>query len=84
MTVFSSLIDQAEVITVLREAVMASRNNSDTTQAMTHTWLFTGPPGSGRSNAAVAFAAEGAPGTTAVTLNERLTVVAGKKVLLPG
>ncbi|QGU02997.1 DNA polymerase III subunit tau [Corynebacterium kalinowskii] len=25
--------------------------------AMTHSWLFTGPPGSGRSNAAVAFAA---------------------------
>ena len=24
---------------------------------MTHAWLFTGPPGSGRSNAAVAFAA---------------------------
>jgi len=57
MSVFSSLIDQAEVIKVLQEAVMASRNNSDTTQAMTHAWLFTGPPGSGRSNAAVAFAA---------------------------
>jgi DNA polymerase III subunit delta' len=26
-------------------------------QGMTHAWLFTGPPGSGRSNAAVAFAA---------------------------
>jgi DNA polymerase-3 subunit delta' len=25
--------------------------------AMTHAWLFTGPPGSGRSNAAIAFAA---------------------------
>ena len=24
---------------------------------MTHAWLFTGPPGSGRSNAAIAFAA---------------------------
>ena len=24
---------------------------------MTHAWLFTGPPGSGRSNAALAFAA---------------------------
>ena len=57
MSVFSSLIDQAEVIKVLQEAVMASRNNSDTTQAMTQAWLFTGPPGSGRSNAAVAFAA---------------------------
>jgi DNA polymerase-3 subunit delta' len=27
------------------------------TQSMTNTWLFTGPPGSGRSNAAIAFAA---------------------------
>jgi DNA polymerase-3 subunit delta' len=26
-------------------------------QSMTNTWLFTGPPGSGRSNAAIAFAA---------------------------
>jgi DNA polymerase-3 subunit delta' len=26
-------------------------------QGMTHAWLFTGPPGSGRSNAAIAFAA---------------------------
>ena len=57
MSVFSSLIDQTEVIKVLQEAVIASRNNSDTTQAMTHAWLFTGPPGSGRSNAAIAFAA---------------------------
>ena len=29
----------------------------DESQDMTHAWLFTGPPGSGRSNAALAFAA---------------------------
>jgi len=57
MSVFSSLIDQAEVIQALKDAVLASRNDADKTQGMTHAWLFTGPPGSGRSNAAIAFAA---------------------------
>ena len=57
MSVFSSLIDQAEVIKALKDAVIASRNDADKTQGMTHAWLFTGPPGSGRSNAAIAFAA---------------------------
>jgi DNA polymerase-3 subunit delta' len=55
--VFSSLIDQAEVVKALKDAVLASRNDADKTQGMTHAWLFTGPPGSGRSNAAIAFAA---------------------------
>lgn len=36
---------------VLRRAVAGEKN------AMTHAWLFVGPPGSGRSNAAKAFAA---------------------------
>jgi DNA polymerase-3 subunit delta' len=57
MSVFSSLIDQAEVVKALKDAVLASRNDTDKTQGMTHAWLFTGPPGSGRSNAAIAFAA---------------------------
>jgi DNA polymerase-3 subunit delta' len=57
MSVFSSLIDQAEVIKALKDAVLASRNDADKTQGLTHAWLFTGPPGSGRSNAAIAFAA---------------------------
>ena len=56
MSVFSSLIDQAEVVKALKDAVLASRNDADKTQGMTHAWLFTGPPGSGRSNAAIAFA----------------------------
>ena len=57
MSVFSSLIDQSEVVKVLQEAVAASKNSNDRSQVMTHAWLFTGPPGSGRSNAAIAFAA---------------------------
>ena len=57
MSVFSSLIDQSEVVNVLQEAVKSAHNTGDQTQGMTHAWLFTGPPGSGRSNAAIAFAA---------------------------
>ena len=57
MDVFSSLIDQSEVVHVLQEAVKSAQNKGDLTQGMTHSWLFTGPPGSGRSNAAIAFAA---------------------------
>jgi DNA polymerase-3 subunit delta' len=47
--VFGQLIGQDDVVAVLAGAV-----NSP---AMTHSWLFTGPPGSGRSVAARAFAA---------------------------
>ena len=57
MSVFDSLIDQEKVTDVLREAVGASRDDLNESQEMTHAWLFTGPPGSGRSNAALAFAA---------------------------
>ena len=57
MSVFSSLIDQSEVVAILKEAIQSARNKEDLTQGMTNTWLFTGPPGSGRSNAAIAFAA---------------------------
>jgi DNA polymerase-3 subunit delta' len=57
LSVFDNLIDQEHVISVLREAVAASADISNQSQEMTHAWLFTGPPGSGRSNAALAFAA---------------------------
>ena len=57
MSVFSSLIDQSEVVNVLQEAVKSAQDKDDSSQGMTHAWLFTGPPGSGRSNAAIAFAA---------------------------
>lgn len=48
-SVWSSLVGQRHVVDVLSRAVDG--------QGMTHAWLFTGPPGSGRSNAALAFAA---------------------------
>ncbi len=57
MSVFDSLIDQDHVISILKDAVEASRTDLNESQEMTHAWLFTGPPGSGRSNAAIAFAA---------------------------
>jgi DNA polymerase-3 subunit delta' len=47
-TVWADLVGQAPVIARLQQAVAGD---------MTHAWLFTGPPGSGRSNAALAFAA---------------------------
>ncbi len=46
--VFDDLVGQGAVIETLKRAVAGD---------MTHAWLFTGPPGSGRSNAAIAFAA---------------------------
>lgn len=56
-SVFDNLIDQEHVISILQEAVSASSDSTNQSQEMTHAWLFTGPPGSGRSNAALAFAA---------------------------
>ena len=49
MTVWSSLVGQQHTIATLQRAVAG--------HGMTNAWLFTGPPGSGRSNAAIAFAA---------------------------
>jgi len=57
VSVFSALIDQSQVVEILKDAAQAAHNSNDLSQVMTSTWLFTGPPGSGRSNAAVAFAA---------------------------
>ena len=56
-SVFDNLIDQEVVIKTLSEAITASKDSSNISQNMTHSWLFTGPPGSGRSNTAIAFAA---------------------------
>ncbi|MGA8211840.1 MAG: AAA family ATPase, partial [Nocardioidaceae bacterium] len=47
--VWSGLVGQQHATATLRRAVAG--------QGMTHAWLFTGPPGSGRSNVALAFAA---------------------------
>ena len=49
MTVWDDLQGQPAVVEQLRQASSG--------EALTHAWLFTGPPGSGRSNAAKAFAA---------------------------
>ena len=54
-SVFDDLVGQEHIIGILKGAVLASRTGSDS-QEMTHAWVFTGPPGSGRSSAAVAFA----------------------------
>ncbi|WIM67955.1 DNA polymerase III subunit delta' [Corynebacterium breve] len=43
--------------TILSAAKAARKVDGADPRAMTHSWLFTGPPGSGRSNTAVAFAA---------------------------
>ena len=59
-SVFGDLVGQEHIVEVLQSAVAATHSGDEalgvTDQAMTHAWLFTGPPGSGRSSAAVAFA----------------------------
>ena len=55
ITVFDDLVGQEHIIEILQGAVVASRTGVES-QEMTHAWVFTGPPGSGRSSAAVAFA----------------------------
>lgn len=50
MSVFDELVGQRRTVETLERAVRDP-------EAMTHAWLFTGPPGSGRSTAARAFAA---------------------------
>jgi DNA polymerase III subunit delta' len=59
--VFADVVGQPEAVATLRRAVAAAgRIVTGQTAApgeMTHAWLFTGPPGSGRSVAARAFAA---------------------------
>ena len=52
---FNNLVDQEHIVKILKVAVLASRTNLES-QEMSHAWIFTGPPGSGRSSAAVAFA----------------------------
>lgn len=66
MSVWDAVVGQPEVVAQLRRAVAdasggprpaaAGEAEQPGTGAMTHAWLITGPPGSGRSTAAVAFA----------------------------
>ena len=60
-SVYDGLVGQGHIVDVLRKTVAATRSNETseipgTDNAMVHAWLFTGPPGSGRSSAAIAFA----------------------------
>ena len=59
MKVWEELVGQEPVVEILKSAVegAASQLRREGGGSMTHAWLFTGPPGSGRSNAASAFAA---------------------------
>jgi len=51
--VFSSLVGQEAAIAQLERALTSDETGNE----MTHAWLFTGPPGSGRSVIALSFAA---------------------------
>lgn len=55
-TVWSRVVGQPAAVTELRLAASAAHGRAPGL-AMTHAWLITGPPGSGRSTAAVALAA---------------------------
>src|SRR5262245_1630105 len=57
--VWADLVGQEPTVAVLRAAAAgaADRLRGGSGAGMTHAWLLTGPPGSGRSNAARAFAA---------------------------
>ncbi|HEX6968833.1 MAG TPA: DNA polymerase III subunit delta' [Micromonosporaceae bacterium] len=57
--VFADLIGQDEAVATLRRAAAAAAAllRGDAGTGMTHAWIFTGPPGAGRSQAARAFAA---------------------------
>ncbi|MEO6942553.1 MAG: DNA polymerase III subunit delta', partial [Terrimesophilobacter sp.] len=59
MSIWDELTGQSEAIEVFRAAAGDSddgRRIGKPDSAMTHSWLITGPPGSGRSNLAFAFA----------------------------
>ena len=58
MSVWRGLVGQEPLVDVLRPAVAASHRwlQGEPDAAMTHSWLLTGPPGSGRSTAARALA----------------------------
>jgi DNA polymerase-3 subunit delta' len=59
--VFADLVGQDEAVETLRRAAASAARivdgSASNTGSMTHAWIFTGPPGSGRSVAARALAA---------------------------
>lgn len=56
MAIWDELTGQAEAIAIVEAAASASAVGGTGDSSMTHSWLITGPPGSGRSNLAYAFA----------------------------
>ena len=52
---WSGIVGQADAVATLQRAA-SDPGGADSGGAMTHAWLLTGPPGSGRSNLAYAFA----------------------------
>jgi DNA polymerase-3 subunit delta' len=83
MSVYAELVGQEHVIEILQNAVLATRTEDvqatpETNNQMTHAWVFTGPPGSGRSNAAIAFA-QGliCPNNSCGTCNECKSAASG-------
>ncbi len=56
MAVWDELTGQSEAIAIFAAAASASAAGGSGNSSMTHSWLITGPPGSGRSNLAFAFA----------------------------
>lgn len=54
MANWDDVIGQGDAVSLLRDA--ASDRGGESHGSMTHAWLITGPPGSGRSNLAYAFA----------------------------
>ena len=63
MNVWQQLVGQPDAIATFEAAARAAHavrtggESADSSSTMTHAWLITGPPGSGRSNLAYAFAA---------------------------
>ncbi|MBC7517784.1 MAG: DNA polymerase III subunit delta' [Microbacteriaceae bacterium] len=55
MSVWGELAGQGEAVAALRSAAERTATG-EPNRGMTHAWLITGPPGSGRSNLAYAFA----------------------------
>jgi DNA polymerase-3 subunit delta' len=93
MGIWDHLTGQREAISALRAAAETTTNSSTTAAHMTHSWLITGPPGSGRSNLAYAVAAallsSGTPESDDITqrqVNARthpdLAVVSTERVII--
>lgn len=91
---WDELTGQADAIAIVEAAASASAVGGSDDSSMTHSWLITGPPGSGRSNLAYAFAtallSSGEPEADAATARQvaarthpDLGVLATERVIIP-